>query len=194
MLLGQGRATSYTKTQDKGSDDITILTAAESSEMQQQHKGLENVTVEEVLMTKEGEKAGSWLCCRMDDTVYDAVKQMAKNNIGSLVVLKPGEQQLIAGIVTERDYLRKVIVQDRSSKYTRVGEIMTEQSKLITVTSDTKILNAMQLMTENHIRHVPVIDGKIVGMISIVDVVRAVVEQQGGDVRRLNDFIRGEYY
>lgn len=76
MLLGQGRATSYTKTQDKGSDDITILTAAESSEMQQQHKGLENVTVEEVLMTKEGEKAGSWLCCRMDDTVYDAVKQV----------------------------------------------------------------------------------------------------------------------
>ncbi|XP_027091135.1 CBS domain-containing protein CBSX3, mitochondrial isoform X3 [Coffea arabica] len=166
--------------------------AEESSPMQ--HKGLENVTVAEVLMTKGGEKAGSWLSCRADDTVYDAVKQMAQNNIGSLVVLKPGQQQLIAGILTERDYLRKVVVQDRSSKYTRVGEIMTDQDNLVTVTSDTNILHAMQLMTENHIRHVPVIDGKIAGMISIVDVVRAVVEQQSGDMKRLNEFIRGEYY
>ncbi|XP_027148354.1 CBS domain-containing protein CBSX3, mitochondrial-like [Coffea eugenioides] len=166
--------------------------AEESSPLQ--HKGLENVTVAEVLMTKGGEKAGSWLSCRADDTVYDAVKQMAQNNIGSLVVLKPGQQQLIAGILTERDYLRKVVVQDRSSKYTRVGEIMTDQDNLVTVTSDTNILHAMQLMTENHIRHVPVIDGKIAGMISIVDVVRAVVEQQSGDMKRLNEFIRGEYY
>lgn len=157
-------------------------------------KGLENTTVAEVLMTKGEEKVGSWLWCRTDDTIYDAVKQMAQNNVGSLVVLKPGEQQNIAGIITERDYLRKVIAQDRPSKYTRVAEIMTDQNKLITVTSDTNILHAMHLMTENHIRHVPVIDGKIVGMISIVDVVRAVVEQQSGEVKRLNEFIKGEYY
>ncbi|CAI9116763.1 OLC1v1017999C1 [Oldenlandia corymbosa var. corymbosa] len=158
------------------------------------HKGLENMTVSEVLMTKEGEKVGSWLWCRMDDTVYDAVKQMAQNNIGSLVVLKPGQEQLIAGIVTERDYLRKVIVKDRSSKYTRVGEIMTDQKSLVTVTSDTNVLQAMKIMTDNHIRHVPVIDGKVIGMISVVDVVRAVVEQQRGDMKRLNEYIRGEYY
>lgn len=157
-------------------------------------KGLKNTTVAEVLMTKGEEKVGSWLWCRSNDSVYDAVKQMAQNNIGSLVVLKPGQQQLIAGIFTERDYLRKVIVQDRSSKYTKVGEIMTDLNKLITVTSDTNILQAMQLMTENHIRHAPVIDGKIVGMISIVDVVRAVVEQQRGEVKQLNDFIQGDYY
>ncbi|CAL5324702.1 unnamed protein product [Camellia sinensis] len=84
--------------------------------------------------------------------------------------------------------------EDRPSKYTRVGEIMTDQHKLITVTSDTNILQAIQLMTENHIRHVPVIDGKIVGMISIVDVVRAMVEQQSGEVNKLNEFIKGEYY
>lgn len=90
-------------------------------------KGLENTTVAEVLMTKGEEKVGSWLWCRTDDTIYDAVKQMAQNNVGSLVVLKPGEQQNIAGIVTERDYLRKVIAQDRPSKYTRVAEIMTDQ-------------------------------------------------------------------
>ncbi|XP_075517023.1 CBS domain-containing protein CBSX3, mitochondrial isoform X2 [Primulina tabacum] len=157
-------------------------------------KGLQNTTVAEVLMTKGEGKVESWLWCRTDDTVYDAVKHMAKNNVGSLVVMKPGEQQTIAGILTERDYLLKMIVQDRSSKHTQVKDIMTNQDKLISVTSDTGILNAMQVMTENHIRHIPVIDGKLVGMISIVDVVRAVVEQQGGEVRRLNEFIRGEYY
>ncbi|KAF7140575.1 hypothetical protein RHSIM_Rhsim06G0032000 [Rhododendron simsii] len=170
-------------------------------------KGLENTTVAEVLMTKGEEKVGSWLWCHTDDTIHDAVKQMAQNNVGSLVVLKPGEQQHIAGIITERanviivdemneiaDYLRKVIAQDRPAKYTRVAEIMTDRNKLITVTSDTNILHAMHLMTENHIRHVPVVDGKIVGMISIVDVVRAVVEQQSGEVKRLNEFIKGEYY
>ncbi|KAL9231594.1 hypothetical protein vseg_006801 [Gypsophila vaccaria] len=158
------------------------------------HKGLENTTVEDVLMIKEGEKNGSWLWCRSDDTVLAAVKQMAQNNVGSLVVLKPGDKQLIAGILTERDYLRKVASEERPAKYTRVGDIMTDENKLITVTSDTNILQAMQLMTENHIRHVPVIDGKIVGLISIMDIVRAVMEQQGGDVKRLNEFIRGEYF
>ncbi|WRX30318.1 CBS domain - like 10, partial [Theobroma cacao] len=196
-----------------------------------QEKGLENMTVADVLMTKGEEKVGSWLWCRINDNVDDAMKnvginqqsfqklkwtpvfhqvvdmvwrlftkrnkeilQMAEHNIGSLLVLKPGEQQHIAGIITERDYLRKIIGQGRSPKYTRVGEIMTKENKLITVTSDTSILQAMQLMTDNHIRHVPVIDGKIVGMVSIVDVVRAVVEQQEGELKRLNEFIRGEYY
>ncbi|XP_059637624.1 CBS domain-containing protein CBSX3, mitochondrial-like [Cornus florida] len=159
-----------------------------------QQKGLENTSVAEVLMTKGEEKVGSWLYCHTNDTVHDAVKHMAQNNVGSLVVLRPGDQNLIAGIITERDYLRKVVAQDRSSKYTNVGEIMTQQNKLITVTSDTNILQAMQLMTDNHIRHMPVIDGRIVGMISIVDVVRAVVELQSGEVKRLNEFIKGEYY
>ncbi|GJU56634.1 CBS domain-containing protein CBSX3, mitochondrial [Tanacetum coccineum] len=156
-------------------------------------KGLENTTVAEVLMTKEDEKAGSWLWCKSDDTVYDAAKQMARNNIGSLVVLKPGDEQMIAGIITERDYLQKVIVKDRP-KNTKVGEIMTNQNKLVTVTSDTNVYQAMKLMSENHIRHVPVIDGRIVGMISMADVVRAVVDQQSGEVNKLNDFIKGNYY
>ncbi|KAK2994160.1 hypothetical protein RJ640_020965 [Escallonia rubra] len=215
-----GCVTSSLPIQDKASEDKV---EAEPSTMQ--HKGLENTTVAEVLMTKGEEKVGSWLWCRSDDSVYDAVKQMAHNNIGSLVVLKSGDQDLIAGIITERDYLRKVVVQDRSSKYTRVAEIMTDQviacypsidspsqdirfsliscpsltfelqqNKLITVTSDTNILHAMQLMTENQVRHAPVIDGRIVGMISIVDVVRAVVEQQSGEVKQLNEFIKGGYY
>ncbi|KAJ7966766.1 CBS domain-containing protein CBSX3, mitochondrial [Quillaja saponaria] len=160
----------------------------------EQQKGLENVTVAEVLMTKGEEKVGSWLCCQADDAVIDAMKNMANSNIGSLVVLKPGEQNYIAGIITERDYMRKIVAEGRSPIYTRVGEIMTDQKKLVTVTSDTNILQAMQLMTDKKIRHVPVIDGKIVGMISIVDVVRAIVEQQNGELKRLNDYIRGVYY
>ncbi|KAL6011339.1 hypothetical protein ACLOJK_001785 [Asimina triloba] len=115
----------------------------------------------------------------------------------------------------------KIVVQGRSSKHTRVGEIMTEevnsyskptacdllsyscviitlnctsQNKLITVTPDTNILQAMQLMTDKHIRHVPVIDLKVVGLISIVDVVKVVVEKQREEVKYLNEFIRGDYY
>ncbi|KAL2504082.1 Tubby like protein 6 [Abeliophyllum distichum] len=189
VLSHHGRVTSSPTRQNKGFNGIIV---ADSHTMPD--KGLKNITVAEVLMTKGEEKVGSWLWCHSNDFVYDAVKQMAQNNIGSLMVLKPGEQQLIAGIFTERDYLRKVTVQYRSSKYTKVGEVMTGQDKMITVTSDTNILQAMQLMTENHIRHAPVIDGKIVGMISIVDIVRAVVEQQHGEVKRLNEFIQGDYY
>ncbi|KAG6401035.1 hypothetical protein SASPL_137880 [Salvia splendens] len=164
--------------------------------------GLRNTTVAEVLSTKGQDKAGSWLWCRTDDTVCDAIKQMAQNNVGSLVVLNPGEQHHIAGILTERDYLRKVIVQDRSSIYTKVGEIMTNKvgpfglEDLIAIsTFDYKICYITgQASDKNQIRHAPVIDGKIVGMISIVDVVKAVVEQQHEELKRLNEFIRGEYY
>ncbi|XP_071731496.1 CBS domain-containing protein CBSX3, mitochondrial-like [Rutidosis leptorrhynchoides] len=157
-------------------------------------KGLVNTTVAEVLMTKDDKNDKSWLWCKSDDTVYDAAKQMAKNNIGSLVVLKPGNEQIIAGIITERDYLQKVIVKDRSMKNTKVKEIMTNQNNLVTVTSDTNIYQAMRLMSENHIRHVPVIDGRVVGMISIADVIRAVVDQQSNEVNKLNNFIKGDYY
>ncbi|CAK9312669.1 unnamed protein product [Citrullus colocynthis] len=177
-------------------------------------KGLENITVGEIVSRKgDGSIGSSWLSCKAEDTAIDAVQNMARNNIGSLVVLK-SEGEHIAGIVTERDYLKKIIADGRSPIYTRVGEIMTCEDKLVTVTSDTKILKAMQLMTaastrsskrriiqfnilafaENRIRNVPVIDGKLVGMISIVDVVRAVVEQQNGELERLNDYIKGEYY
>ncbi|MED6177319.1 hypothetical protein PIB30_097133, partial [Stylosanthes scabra] len=144
-----------------------------SSPPTMQLKGLENVTVSEVLMTKDQEKIGSWLSCQVDDAAINAMKNMAENNIGSLVVLKP--EGHLAGIVTERDCLKKIVAQGRSPFYTQVGEIMTDEQNMITVTSDVNILQAMRLMTENRIRHVPVIDGKIVGMISIVDVVRAVM-------------------
>ncbi|MCO5597527.1 hypothetical protein L7F22_051605 [Adiantum nelumboides] len=156
--------------------------------------GFESTTIEDILKSK-GEKAdGSWLFCKTDDTVYDAVKSMTQHNVGALLVVKPSGKDSIAGIVTERDYLRKIIVQGRSSKTTKVGDIMTEENKLITVTPETRVLQAMKLMTDNRIRHIPVVEGKkMKGMVSIGDVVRAVVQEHREEVRRLNTFIQGGY-
>ncbi|KAF5470297.1 hypothetical protein F2P56_010820 [Juglans regia] len=156
--------------------------------------GFESTTIADVLKAKGKSADGSWLWCTMDDTVYNAVESMTQHNVGALVVVKPGEQKSIAGIITERDYLRKIIVQGRSSKSTKVGDIMTEENKLITVTPDTKVLRAMQLMTDNRIRHIPVIDKNgMMGMVSIGDVVRAVVSEHREELDRLNAYIQGGY-
>ncbi|XP_048324961.1 CBS domain-containing protein CBSX3, mitochondrial isoform X3 [Ziziphus jujuba] len=109
--------------------------------------GFESTTIADILKGKGKSADGSWLWCTTDDSVYDAVKSMTQHNVGALVVVKSGEEKSVAGIITERDYLRKIIVQGRSSKSTKVGDIMTEENKLITVTPDTKVLRAMQLMT-----------------------------------------------
>ncbi|KAJ9145795.1 hypothetical protein P3X46_028131 [Hevea brasiliensis] len=96
-----------------------------SAHMEEQ--SFESTTISDILKAKGKGADGSWLWCTTDDTVYDAVKSMTLHNVGALVVLKPGEQKSIAGIITERDYLRKIIVQGRSSKSTKVGDIMTEE-------------------------------------------------------------------
>uniref|UniRef100_A0A7N0VEW3 CBS domain-containing protein n=1 Tax=Kalanchoe fedtschenkoi TaxID=63787 RepID=A0A7N0VEW3_KALFE len=156
--------------------------------------GFESTRIADILTAKGKSADGSWLWCTTDDTVYDAVKSMTQHNVGALVVVKPGEKDSIAGIITERDYLRKIIVQGRSSKSTKVGDIMTEENKLITVTPDTKVLRAMQLMTDNRIRHIPVIgDRGMIGMVSIGDVVRAVVSEHREELNRLNAYIQGGY-
>ncbi|KAL8225071.1 hypothetical protein R6Q57_017628 [Mikania cordata] len=159
-----------------------------------EEQGFESTKISDVLKAKGKGADGSWLWCTIDDSVYDAVKSMTQHNVGALVVVKPGEKSSIAGIITERDYLRKIIVQGRSSKSTKVGDIMTEENKLITVTPDTKVLKAMQLMTDNRIRHIPVIDEQgMQGMVSIGDVVRAVVSEHREELNRLNTFIQGGY-
>ncbi|TMX02588.1 hypothetical protein EJD97_020940 [Solanum chilense] len=156
--------------------------------------GFESTKISDILKGKGKGADGSWLWCTTDDTVYDAVKSMTHHNVGALVVVKSGENKSIAGIITERDYLRKIIVQGRSSKSTKVGDIMTEENKLITVTPETKVLKAMQLMTDNRIRHIPVIDQTgMIGMVSIGDVVRAVVGEHREELKRLNAFIQGGY-
>ncbi|XP_047310822.1 CBS domain-containing protein CBSX3, mitochondrial [Impatiens glandulifera] len=168
-------------------------TSAASAPRIEEH-GFESTTISDILKVKGKSADGSWLWCSTDDSVYEAVKSMTHHNVGALVVVKPGEEKSIAGIITERDYLRKIIVQGRSSKSTKVGDIMTEENKLITVTPETKVLKAMQLMTEKRIRHIPVIGNEgMLGMVSIGDVVRAVVSEHREELDRLNAYIHGGY-
>ncbi|KAF3772588.1 CBS domain-containing protein [Nymphaea thermarum] len=120
---------------------------------------------------------------------------MEQHDVGALVVVKPGERKLIAGIITERGKVSQSHqggrYHDRRASYA-TADIHT-QNKLITVASDTSLLQAMQLMTEYGIRHVPVIDGKMTAMISIRDVIQAIVEEQQKELKRLNEFIRRGY-
>ena len=120
-------------------------------------------------------------------SVYNAIAKMADKQIGALVIT---EGNKVVGIITERDYARKVILQDKSSKNTAVREIMTE--RVIYVQPNQKIEECMALMTEKRIRHLPVLDGdRLVGMISIGDVVRAVISEKEFLIDQLTRYISG---
>ena len=120
-----------------------------------------------------------------DQAVLAAIQMMADRHVGALPVLRDGE---LAGIVSERDYARKVVLLGRSSSDTRVAQIMS--SPVRTVASDATVQYCMELMTEHRIRHLPVVDaGQLVGMVSIGDCVRAVIEDQAETIRHLERFI-----
>jgi CBS domain-containing protein len=123
-----------------------------------------------------------------DASVLDAITIMAERSIGSLPVMQGGE---LLGIVTERDYARKVIVKGRSSKSTEVGQIMT--TEVCTATLADTVNNCMTVMTERKIRHLPVVDdGKVVGMISIGDLVQAIITDQKEEIEHLEQYISGQ--
>ena len=122
-----------------------------------------------------------------DASVLDAIKLMADKSVGSLVVLAGDD---LEGIVTERDYARKVIIKGRSSESTQVREIMT--TKVITVSPDQTVKACMAVMTKKRIRHLPVVeDGTVVGMISIGDLVRAIIADQQEEIEHLEHYISG---
>lgn len=121
-----------------------------------------------------------------DASVFDAIKVMADESIGSVVVLD--ENGKLAGIVTERDYARKVIVMGRSSKDTRVAEIMT--TDVLTAASDHTVNACMEIMTDRKIRHLPVVeDGRVIAMISIGDLVQAIIADQKEEIEHLEHYI-----
>ena len=123
-----------------------------------------------------------------DDSVLDAVKLMADKDIGALLVM---DADRIAGIITERDYARKIVLMSRSSKETPVREIMTSAVMFVHPgqTSD----ECMVLMTENRLRHLPVIDGdKLLGLISIGDLVKSIISEQRFTIEQLEHYISGE--
>lgn len=120
-------------------------------------------------------------------SVLDAIKIMAKRSIGSLLVMEGGE---LKGIVTERDYARKVIVKGRSSKSTQVREIMT--SDVCTAKTHQTVNDCMTVMTERRIRHLPVVeDGEVLGLISIGDLVQAIIADQQEEIQQLEQYISG---
>ena len=130
------------------------------------------------------EKGGNVLEIDADATVLDAVQQMVAMNVGSLLVTVEGE---VTGIVTERDYLRRVTLEDRTED-APVREIMS--SPLVVATLETTMDECMALMTDRRIRHVPVIDeGKVVGLVSIGDLVKFKSKQQSFEIQFLNDYI-----
>ncbi|MEM7258690.1 MAG: CBS domain-containing protein [Pseudomonadota bacterium] len=121
-----------------------------------------------------------------DNTVLDAIKLMAEKEIGALLVM---QSNALVGIVSERDYARKVILQGKASHSTPISEIMS--GNVVTVTSGESIENCMSLMTAHKIRHLPVLDnGVVAGVLSIGDLVKAIIAEQSDTIAHLEEYIR----
>ena len=122
-------------------------------------------------------------------TVYEAIEIMAGKNVGSLLVM---ENDGLIGVVSERDYTRKIALKGKSSKQTPVREIML--TPVISATPAHTIADAMRIMTEHRIRHLPVLDnGKVVGVVSIGDCVNWIINTQTATINQMESYIRGEY-
>jgi CBS domain-containing protein len=122
-----------------------------------------------------------------DALVYSALRLMAEKNVGALLV---NEDERVVGIISERDYARKIILKGKRSADTLVREIMTH--RVISVTSDQPIEHCMELMTENRVRHLPVYTGEqLVGIISIGDVIKAIISEQEFVIEQLENYIAG---
>lgn len=122
-----------------------------------------------------------------EDSVLRAIEIMATRHVGALAVISQGR---LVGIISERDYARKVILMNRSSHDTPVSEIMS--SPPVTVSPTETVHRCMELMTENRFRHLPVVDaGRLVGMLSIGDLVKAVIEEQSVQIEELQRYIAG---
>lgn len=122
-----------------------------------------------------------------ESTVLDAIKMMADKNVGALLVTKEGR---LAGVISERDYTRNVVLKGRSSKDTTVREIIS--GKIISVSPDHTVEECMRLMTENRIRHLPVLENnRILGVISIGDLVNSIISSQTAAIQQLETYITG---
>ena len=140
-------------------------------------------TVNDLLRAKGGET----FTVTPTDSVLRAIEIMATRHIGALLVM---QADVLVGIVSERDYARKVILKSRSSHDTPVGDIMSAPA--VTVAPDDTVHHCMQLMTQGRFRHLPVIaDGRVLGVLSIGDLVKAVIEEQSQQIEQLQRYIAG---
>lgn len=121
-----------------------------------------------------------------DATVFEAIQMMADRHVGALLVM---EEDLLRGIISERDYAREVILKGRASRDTLVGQIMS--APVISVTPTHSVSDSLSLMTDKHIRHLPVVEGETVcGIISIGDLVKDVIDDQQSTIEQLENYIR----
>ena len=124
-----------------------------------------------------------------DETVYDAIAEMAERQVGALLVM---EGNSLVGIISERDYARKVILQGLSSRDTKVRDIMTGSP--VTVAPDASVDECMRLMTHHHVRHLPVVErGRVVAVVSIGDMVNAIISDQAETIDHLQTYIGAKY-
>jgi CBS domain-containing protein len=134
-------------------------------------------------------KGGMVLSVGVNDTVYSAISLMAEVNIGAVLVQ---QDDAIAGIFTERDYLKKVALKSRSSKETQVGDVMS--SPVISAEPGDSIQQCMETMTTCHCRHLPVVEnGKLLGIVSIGDLVKRILGEKETEIEQLNQYITGSY-
>ena len=134
-------------------------------------------------------KGGMVLSANSNETVMDAISLMAEVNIGAILVL---EDETIVGIFTERDYLQKIALKSRSSRDTKLGDVMT--SPVISAEPGDSVQQCMETMTTCHCRHLPVVDnGKLLGIVSIGDLVKKMLDEKQNEVDKLSQYITGTY-
>ncbi|MCH2346801.1 MAG: CBS domain-containing protein [Pseudomonadales bacterium] len=142
------------------------------------------LTVQQVLNQKQAKEI--WHI-RPDNTVYEAIQAMATKKVGALLVMKG---VALKGIISERDYAREVILKGRSSTDTRVDEIMS--SNVISVSSSESVEASLAVMTDNHIRHLPIVDeNMVIGVLSLGDLVKTIINDQQSTIQQLENYIRG---
>jgi CBS domain-containing protein len=146
-------------------------------------------TVRDILKNKNQKEIWS---VRPKSTVFEALALMGEKEIGALMVID--ENGKVAGIISERDYARKVILKGKASRETAVKEIMTPADQMYTVKPETSVDDCMVLITGKHIRHIPVFDNeKFVGIISIGDIVKPIIAEQETLIEQLSNYIAGKY-
>jgi CBS domain-containing protein len=146
-------------------------------------------TVKDILKNKNQKEVWS---VQPKATVFEALSLMGEKEIGALMVID--EKGKVAGIISERDYARKVILKGKASRETAVKEIMTPADQMYTVKPETSVDDCMVLITGKHIRHIPVFDNeKFVGVISIGDIVKSIIAEQEALIEQLSNYIAGKY-
>ena len=145
------------------------------------------ITVKDVIKSRSGSPT---ICVSPSDTVYRALQLMAENNVGAVMIC---DSDKFVGIFTGRDYCRKIILMGRSSVNTPIQDIMTK--KMVTVCLDSTLEECMELMTKYHIRHLPVQEGEtLVGLVSMRDVMEAIISFKQERINRLESYILGNDY